>query len=178
MWHPPGLEPCSTSDISAQSVGTRHLIALFEVIFMLSVDVWKDDHCVSACCCRSWGCTRILGYYALRFHGLVLIEHVVVLTEIGNFLVFGGSWIQCKSRPVVSVMLQTRARTQDLRFLQQYWWWVKSSWDVTPCRLVNSYRRLGGWCWFHLQGPSRVRVGQQHVALSIRINAVLYPKRF
>ena len=38
---------------SAQSDGTRHLIALFGVIFMISVGVWHDDHCVSACCCRS-----------------------------------------------------------------------------------------------------------------------------
>jgi len=46
--------------------GTRHWISLFGVIMMISVDVWKDDHCVSAYCCRSWVCTRILAYYALR----------------------------------------------------------------------------------------------------------------
>jgi hypothetical protein len=62
----------------------------------------------------------LLIMHSVHFYGLLLIEQVVVLTEIGNFLVFGGSWIQCKSSPGVSVMLQTRARTQDLRFLKQY----------------------------------------------------------
>jgi len=28
-------------------------------------------------------------------------------------------------------------------------------WDVTPCRLVNSYQRFGGACCFHLQGIRR-----------------------
>jgi len=62
----------------------------------------------------------LLIMHSFRFHGLVLKDRLVVLTEIGNFLVFGGSWFQCKSRPIMNVMLQTRARTQDLRFLQQY----------------------------------------------------------
>jgi hypothetical protein len=37
------------------------------------------------------GSLRIM--HSVRFHGLVL-EQAVVLMEIGNFLVFGGSWIQ------------------------------------------------------------------------------------
>ena len=119
----------------------------------------------------------LLIMHSFRFHGLVLIEQVVVLTKMGIFLCLEVAGFSVKVG-LLWVILQTNALMRNLRFLQQYWWRVKSSRDVTPCRLVNSYPRVGLWCWCRLQGLLRVRVGQRHVGLSLRINAVLHPRRY
>ena len=84
---------------------------------------------------------------------------------------FWGSWIQCESRPVMDVTLQTSTQSR-FEVLTAILMKSRVLRDVTPCRLVE------GWCWFRLQGMFRVRVVQRHVSLSLRINAALHPRRY
>jgi len=36
----------------------------------------------------------------------------------------------------------TKLWLRGARFSHAFWWWIRRSWNVTPCRFVNNYRRF------------------------------------
>jgi hypothetical protein len=93
---------------------TRHLIELFRGIIVISVDMWNEDHC------RNWRDKEPSVFcISSAFMEWYWQDRWWFWPKIGHFLVFGGSWIQCRS--IMSVMLHTKTSMRDLRLSQRCW---------------------------------------------------------